>query len=356
MKKAALYNPYLDVLGGGEKHILSILKIFDEEEFAVDIFWDRDLKKEIKKRFDLEFNTLNFTANIFKDKNKLNKWKILKNYDYFFYVTDGSYFFSRAKKNYVFSMVPKKELYSLNLANRIKLLNFNFITNSKFTQGFLDQWGIKSEVIYPFITEKLLENSGVGKEKIILSVGRFFPRLHSKKQTKIVQSFNRLIKYKEFSDFKLVLAGGLKKEDSEYLEELKRVVADNKSIELKINIDYEELVKLYKKSTFYWHFTGYGIDENIQPEAVEHLGIAPLEAMAAKAIVFCFNAGGPKEFIVNGKNGFLFNNEEDLITKMLKIFNNQLLQKEIINNTNKTIVDSFSKNVFKKKVKDFFQI
>jgi len=356
MKKVALYNPYLDVLGGGEKHILSILKIFDEEKFTIDVFWDKNLEKEIKKRFDLKFNTLNFTANIFKDKNKLNKWKILKNYDYFFYVTDGSYFFSRAKKNYVFGMVPKKKLYSLNLVNRIKLLNFNFITNSKFTQGFLDQWGIKSEVIYPFVTDKLLKKNETKKEKIILSVGRFFSRLHSKKQTQIVQSFNRLIKHKEFSNFKLVLAGGLKKEDSKYLEELKQVIADNKSIELKININYEELVKLYKKSTFYWHFTGYGIDENVQPEVVEHLGIAPLEAMAAGSIVFCFNAGGPKEFIIDEMNGFLFNSEGDLTAKMLKTFNNGLLQKEIIYNANKTICDSFSRKVFKKNVKDYFQI
>ena len=46
IKRVALYDPYLDTLGGGEKHILSILEVFAEQGYEVNIFWDKNLTKE----------------------------------------------------------------------------------------------------------------------------------------------------------------------------------------------------------------------------------------------------------------------------------------------------------------------
>ena len=129
----------------------------------------------------------------------------------FFYVTDGSYFFSGAKKNFVYAMIPDKKLYSQNLINRLKLLNYQFITHSLFTQKWLKKFGIESKVIMPYLDDKLI-NSDIKfskKEKIILSVGRFFSHLHSKRQDLIIQAFKKLkVKFKKFSDYKLILAGG----------------------------------------------------------------------------------------------------------------------------------------------------
>ena len=60
-KKAALYNPDLDILGGGEKHILSILRVLEDEGYEINIFWDKDLTNEIKTNFKLEFgHKINF--------------------------------------------------------------------------------------------------------------------------------------------------------------------------------------------------------------------------------------------------------------------------------------------------------
>jgi len=356
--RISLYDPYLDTLGGGEKHVLSILKVFDEIGYEVFIFWDKDLTMPIKERFNLTFKNISYVKNIFRRERTLEKLKVLKNYDFFIYVTDGSYFFSSAKKNYVFTMVPQKNLYQLNLLNRLKLKNFTFITNSKFTQDHIKQWGIESSVVYPYIDQRLIETdiNQIKKEKIILSVGRFFPHLHSKNQTQIVQSFNRLKQKKEFSDFRLILAGGLKNEDKNYFDQLKKTISQNKSVELKINISYEEMNQLYKKAMFYWHFTGYKIDENKQPEAVEHLGIAPLEAMASGCITFCFQAGGAREFIKDETNGFFFKTEEELINKMLKVIVDNSLQENMIVEAKKTISDNFSYPVFKTRVKQLFKI
>src|SRR3989344_4250284 len=125
--KVALFDPFLDTLGGGEKHILSILKVLDEAGFAINIFWDNNLQKQIQDRFQFEFkNKLNFLPNIFIKQNHFGKLITIKQFDFFFYVTDGSYFFSSAKKNFVFSMVPDIKLYRMNFLNRLKLMNYKF--------------------------------------------------------------------------------------------------------------------------------------------------------------------------------------------------------------------------------------
>ena len=98
--RVALYDPFLDTLGGGEKYILSIMDVFSDLGYEVNIFWDKDLKQEIKKRFELQcINTLKFLPNVFKNNSSpLKTLQTLKTFDYFFYVTDGSYFFQEPKK------------------------------------------------------------------------------------------------------------------------------------------------------------------------------------------------------------------------------------------------------------------
>jgi len=362
MKKVGIYDPFLDTLGGGEKYILSILEVFAEQGFEINIFWDKNLNKEIKDRFAFRFidlayrqaGTSKYLPNIFKkNSSPLTTFQTLRSFDYFFYVTDGSYFFSGAKKNFVYAMIPDKKLYSLNLINRLKLTNYLFITHSIFTQKWLKKFGIESKIIMPYLNNKLLSQkiNLSKKEKIILSVGRFFSHLHSKKYDLMIQAFKDLKKRSEkFSDYKLILAGGLKKEDQEYFNSLKKLAKNDSSIIFKPNISLYELYKLYELSSYFWHFTGYGIDEENHPEQVEHFGITPLEAMASGCITFCYSAGGPKELITDGKNGFLFLNTNELIDKMIKINSNESIKETIINNEKQYIKKKFSYQIFKKNV------
>jgi len=352
-KIAALYNPYLDTLGGGEKHILSILKVLEEAGYQIDVFWDQNLAIEIKKRFNLTFSTLKFLPNIFRASfvEALNKIPILKNFDVFFYVTDGSYFFSSAKKNFVFCMVPNKNLYHLNFANRLKTLNYKFIANSRFTASWLKKWGVKSQVIYPQLDDCFLNSKSEQKTNLILSVARFFPHLHSKKQEILITTFNQLVKKdSRFSQWKLVLAGGLNPVDSNYFNTLKKSVSSNKQIQLLPNLSFAELFNYYQKARVFWHFAGYGIDENLHPEMTEHLGITPLEAMSTGGITFCVNAGGPKEIIKDGINGFLFQTQSEIIKKTISIINNEEQQKTIIKNAKQFVKENFNTTVFKKNI------
>lgn len=355
--KVALYDPYLDTLGGGEKHILSILKVLQEEGFEINIFWNKNLQKEIENRFRLQYiNRLKFLKNIFqKPSSFIQKLIILKDFDLFFYVTDGSYFFSATKKNFIFSMVPQKSLYQMNALSRLKTLNYHFISNSYFTQSWLKKWGVNSQVIYPYLAKEFIDVNikDLKKDNIILSVGRFFGHLHSKRQSVLINLFKKIHhKYSLFKDFKLILAGGLKKEDKQFIDELRSLTKNCSNILFETNLPYSRLLELYEKSLFYIHMTGYRVDENRNPELLEHLGIAPLEAMAAGCITFCYNAGGPNELIRNGDNGFLFNSEKELIDKMLMVMNDQKLTEKIRTRAKEYVRNHFSYEVFKKRVKE----
>jgi len=351
-KTVALYSPYLDILGGGEKHILSILQVLEKEDYEINIFWDKNLQKEIENQFSLYFiNKIKWLPNIFKTNSVIDKVSALRKFDMFFYVTDGSYFLSTAKKNYIFCMVPQKSLYQMSLINRLKTKNCSFICNSKYTQSWLTKWGIKTQVIYPYISDEFvnLDINHLQKENIILSVGRFFGHLHSKKQSEIINTFNKLKQDNpSYKDFKLILAGGLMQEDKLYFESLKKLVVNNPNIILLPNLPFPKLLDLYKKAKYFWHFAGYGVDENTTPELVEHLGITPLEAMAAGCLTYCYNAGGAKEIIQNNKNGFLFNNIDDLLGKMIDYEK----ANNIVQYAHSYVKDNFGFKVFEKTVKE----
>lgn len=355
-KTAALYNPYLDVMGGGERHILSILKVLAEHEYFPVIFWDKDLTDKIRDALHIKFPLpIEFKKNIFASgvSDSFNKYKSIGEHDIFLYVTDGSYFFSGAKKNFVFCMVPQQSLYNQSLLNKVKTGNYSFISNSNYTAGWLKKWGIHSTVLYPYIQQEFFDNHTTNKEKIILTVGRFFKHLHSKRQDKAIEYFLELQNSNEqFKDYKLFLAGSLKPEDNNYFEELKTLANNNPNIEFKTNISFDELLKLYKKSQYYWHMAGIDINEEKNPEKVEHLGITPLEAMASGAIVFAYNAGGLKEIIKHGETGYLFLSKEQLIRNMKEAHDNKEKQATISKNAYDYVKNSFSYDTFKKRVEE----
>ena len=161
-------------------------------------------------------------------------------------------------------MIPDKKLYSRSLINKLKLINYQFITHSVFTQKWLSKFGVKSEVIMPYLDNKLINQiiNFEKKKKLFFPSADFSPHLHSKKQDLMIKAFQDLkTKSKEFADYKLVLAGGLMKEDQEYFDSLKKLAGNDSSIIFKPNIGLYELYKLYELSNYFWHFTGLGVDE-----------------------------------------------------------------------------------------------
>ena len=358
--KVLLYSPYIDILGGGERHILSILQVFDKRNYSIDIAWnDKSIKHKISQRLNLNFKNLRIIPNFFLKQNKFAKILNTFKYDYFFYVTDGSYFISRARHNYIYAMYPQKSIYNMKFLNRLKLFNYSVFTTSEFAAKYVDRWfGKKPKVIHPYIDEaffKIRERHGK-KEKIILSVGRFFEHLHSKRHDITIRAFRKLKDSDpRFKDFNLIIAGGLKEgEEKESLVKIKNLIKNKKDIKVKTNLSFKDLLALYAKALIYWHAAGYGINEQKEPQKVEHFGITPFEAMAAGCIVFCNNSGGPKQLITDGLNGYLYNTIDELITKTSNVMVKD--EKKLLRESYLFAKKNFSYKVFEENVVDFFKI
>jgi alpha-1,3/alpha-1,6-mannosyltransferase len=61
----------------------------------------------------------------------------------------------------------------------------------------------------------------------------------------------------------------------------------------------------------------------------EDYGLVPLEAMASGKPVISVNEGGPRDTIINGKTGFLVNDEREMAAKMQMLVEDPQLSKDL---------------------------
>lgn len=357
-KLAGLYNPYLDIVGGGEKHTLSILKALEAMGYEVHIFWNTDLSETIQKQLSISFPSNTFIHSPFSSGVSLiEKIRILSKYDVLIWTTDGSYPISSAKHNYIFCMVPDVKLLPHGMVDTIKTIGWKFIANSSYTKKILDQNNIQASILYPAIDTCFLApfSPFTHKENIILSVGRFFSHLHSKKQDKIITLFLELKKkYKEFEHFKLILAGGVKDEDIEFIQKLRNMFTEKDNVEILTNISHDQLFSLYEKAGWFWSMTGFESDTDTHPELAEHFGIAPVEAMARGDLTFCVNSGGPKDYIIHKQTGFLFSSADELFDAMRETVNNVQLVKFIQKEAFDFVIKHYSPTAFQSTITEIF--
>lgn len=337
---------------------MSIAQVFDSLGYGVDVaFDDISYREKIQKELGLKFANLEIKNDFLKASNFLSRARITAKYKFVFYVTDGSYFFSLSPNNYIFAMVPEHNLYRNSIINRLKLFNWKFLSNSRFTKKWLSKWGIGSQVLYPFIRDDLFVKSGADREDIVLCVGRFFSHLHSKQQDKVIAAFIQLKRREpKFKNFKLILAGRLLPEDRAYFRKVFFAARGRDDIKILKNISSKELHDLYFKSRFLWQFTGLGKKIIQSPAEAEHLGIVPLEAQAAGCIPFCFEKGGAEETIEDGKNGFVFQDLGELYKKTLTVLDSKGREEQISKKARQYANAHFSYEVFKKQVIKTFNL
>ncbi len=105
---------------------------------------------------------------------------------------------------------------------------------------------------------------------------------------------------------KLILAGKIR--DKDYFEELKKDI-DGEQIKWVGEISFEEKLKLYMNAKAFlfpilWE---------------EPFGLVMIEAMACGTPVIAFERGAVPEVVVNGKTGFVVENEDQMADSLLKI-------------------------------------
>jgi glycosyltransferase involved in cell wall biosynthesis len=338
--KAAIYNPYLDTLGGGERYTLAIAEVLASEGYRVDLQWhESEILEKIEKRFGRKLDSnINVVSNV---KNG-------DGYDLCFWVSDGSIPALRARKNFLHFQVPFTKVAGKTLLNKMKLFRINkIICNSKFTKKFIDkEYGVDSVVVYPPVpTEDIKPKK---KEKIILYVGRFSALKQNKGQDTLIDTFKKFSK--STPDWKLILVGGGEVGADEYIETLQKV-AKGFPIEILVSPDYKIVKDLYGKASYFWSAAGFGINPEKNPELVEHFGITVVEAMAGGAIPLAYDAGGHKEIIKNGNNGYLWEKTTELIKLTRGLIATKSESREIVKRMIYS-AQTFSYGNFAKRIKE----
>lgn len=318
MGKAAICNPYLDTLGGGERYTVAFARVLADSGWEVDIEWkDQSLKDKLESRFGLSLKGLNFVPDTKKGSG----------YDLCFWVSDGSIPLLHSRKNILHFQMPFHDVDGKSLFNRMKFFRINkVVCNSSFTKSVINkEYGIESVVIYPPVDVEKIKPKR--KENLILYVGRFSGLVQAKRQDILVKAFKKLAKDTEYCEWKLILAGGVEVGADDTLKEIEKLAAGSK-VEIFKSPTYKEIKDLYGRARLFWSAAGFGEDEEREPEKVEHFGITAVEAMAAGAVPIVYNAGGVKEVVKDGENGFFWKKEGELLNISKRLMNNKKLLRE----------------------------
>ena len=356
--KIGIYNPNLSTMGGGEKVCVALAEVLSSGNDVLLVTYETVEKEKLESYFGTNLQKTQISIlprskfltkiqpsrlipkHIKKALENHHVYKEVKklNLDIFVNNAYNTEIPSPAPVGVFMCMFPHKLLdinsmsllkkTYINLVNSISRLfmhpqqdtwldTYQLITaNSLFTQKYIKKyWNRESKIIYPISDNKKVS---IEKKNIILNVGRFFFNngiTHHKRQDYLVDTF---IKMKDLhkEGWQLHLAGTLNENpgDMSYVVDLIRR-AEGYPVFLHLDTPLEDLKKLYSKSRLYWHATGYGADKKKNPERQEHFGISTVEAMSAGAVPVVIRSAGQEEIVTDGVNGYLWDNEKQLVEK-----------------------------------------
>jgi glycosyltransferase involved in cell wall biosynthesis len=325
--RIGIFDPYLDDLGGGEKYMMTIAQCLSKTHI-VDVFWNnKDDLKVLNQRFPLDLSKVRIVPNIFSFQvSTVKRFIETRKYDVIIFLSDGSLPLVASKKLFIHIQQPLKIMQANSILDKIKIARVNgFFCNSQFTKSFIDKkFHLKTTVLYPPVG---LHPKNVKKENIILHVGRFrvknIKNEDYKKQRVMVDAFKDMVS-KGLEDWRFILAVSIQEKDKDAFEALKKNAAGF-PIEFLVNKNNDELWDIYSKAKIYWHASGFGEDLEKNPEYAEHFGISTVEAMGAGVVPVVINAGGQKEIVIEGEDGFLWNSIKELQSQTLKLIKDEPL-------------------------------
>ena len=349
-----IYNPYRKTLGGGEQYLFSFASYFLQNKQTVIYFSeDKNVVQQVEERFGISLKKMNVQPPVFEHGNIIQKFLATRQLDILLFYSDGSIPVAFAKKNYLIFQFPVPWVSAASWKNKMKLSRINgIIVNSQFTKRFIDKtFSINSLVITPAI--QLNDYTIAQKEKLILSVGRFTKGMNTKKQDILIDAFKKFVDGGA-SGWTFVLAGGVLDQDLDEIERLKKKT-QGYPITIEPNIEKQRLRSLYAKSFCFWHAAGFGVDEEKNPEQVEHFGITTLEAMASGSVPIVYPAGGQKEIIEDGKSGFYWRSIEELLQKT-QVLIDKKKEYSVIQNAIIERVQLFNDQSFYQHTKEIFPL
>lgn len=372
-KHIAIYNPYLETRGGGEKVCLAMAEHFSKHNKVTIVSRSTNNLEELGRYFDLDLSRCNHivlpgadnlatkASRKLRASSRLNNlihdffdYRTLKsqNYDVFINNCYKSGMPNPAPVGIYMCMFPQefdhkrnsllKRVYHL-FVDSVELLlyrksglslirTYQHITaNSSYTKHWISKlWGLDSEITTLLPICEDMGSKKHHKQKIILNVGRFFAdsgENHYKCQDKLLSEFAAMTDLHELG-WELHFAGSVP-EDADSLGYVLSLIKKSRGLPVHIHMDlpFTELKKLFRETSIYWHATGWGSDPDRHPEKQEHFGITTVEAMSAGAVPVVIDSAGQKETVVHGESGLLWSSSRELQEYTRSVATNDELRK-----------------------------
>lgn len=223
---------------------------------------------------------------------------------------------------------------------------------SEYTKTWTKRWwGLDAQVIYPPAGIKF--DTRGEKRNLILSVGRFATKGHTKKQREMMNAFHEMERANTLSGrgngdgWHYVSVGGLPDmpEDRAFFDEVRAIGAECSDAEALANVEHARLQQLYQEASIFWHAAGYGEDTVTRPHMCEHYGIVTVEAMGAGCVPVVINRGGQPEIVEHGVSGFLWDTLEELKDYTMLLVRDDELRRRMSEAAKKRAAN-FSREIF----------
>ncbi|MEM3590792.1 MAG: glycosyltransferase [Candidatus Bathyarchaeia archaeon] len=186
---------------------------------------------------------------------------------------------------------PLIEYLDKKTIKRAKSLATCFIANSKFCASMYTKFGIKAhDIIYPPLDRKIFRQT-------------------TKKPTEdyVLTYFGKETK---FSIIKRIADMGVKiKAFGSKTSTIDKSLLKNPNIEFLGRVPTAELVNMYSNALY-----------TLFPFTHEPFGYIPLESMACGTPTLTYSMQGPGEYIIDGENGWLAKDDENLMQKAIKLW------------------------------------
>jgi glycosyltransferase involved in cell wall biosynthesis len=342
-----VYNASWETMGGGEKYLCTLADVLSRQPvFSVTLLIDRpDLNSEkLRKFFALGLERVSL-----KQVDKRTLRAAMAEADLSVIQTNWKPIRSDALKTTYILHVPYGPLGPAALARRLARGEFKeamkdyvrahllqearhataVIVNSLFARDALQRHhGIAATCIQPAIDDFFRP---ISKEKIILSVGRFFRGLYNDKRYDVMLDAFRTLTYRQPGHgWQYWVAGscGTDTPSQRYLNRL-RQAAEGLPVVFHVNPPYPFLAECYNRATLFWHAAGFEVDQDSFPERMEHFGMTTVEAMSARCVPIVYDGGGQREIVVPGKSGFFWTTTEQLVDSTLNAMSEAVLTSRI---------------------------